>query len=138
LPLFGATETGLWNQLDPITGKNETFIHNNIFAGGYNVSMSSSVISNNPTATYLQGWTMLPSGILIHWGATAPFNGLATITLPAPYKQFTQIFTVVATPHNTNPAGTTYPVRFVDVLSNTQFRLSSTGLTAASFIVIGV
>ena len=137
-PTFAAGETGIYTFANPTTGKNELYVHKQTQAGTAEVAMTASTLGYQAPANDQEGWTRLPSGIIIAWGSTAGFNGLATITLSATISYFTNIFTVVVSPYNTVASSTTYPVRLVDILSNTQFRLNSTGLTAAKFIAIGV
>jgi hypothetical protein len=89
-------------------------------------------------ANDMGGWTYLPSGLLLHWGNTSgAFNGLYTVTVNPAFPAFTNIFTVIAMPQNANVAATTYPVRLVNIISNTQFRLYSNGNTFAMMLIIG-
>ena len=69
---FASGEVGLYNQLptaNPITGIDELFI-NKIVSGGaaVQVPMTASILStNNGPGTFSNGWTYLPSGILLKW-----------------------------------------------------------------------
>lgn len=72
-PTFLSGEVGLYNLLpvspSPITGIDELFI-NKIVSGGaaVQVPMTASILStNNGPGTFSNGWTYLPSGILLKW-----------------------------------------------------------------------
>lgn len=138
-PVPAAGDGCLYNKLFAGTGKNETHIHNQTQAGTANIPFSASVLSNIAPANNMQGWTYLPSGIQIRWeSTTVAFNGLYTHTVIPAFQPFAFIFAVIPTPSSLNPATAAVPVKLVDILSNTQFRLYSNGLTFADMLIIGV
>lgn len=133
-----AADNGLYNLANVFSTKNETYIHGQKFAGTMDTPMTSSVLSKFAPANNQNGWSYLPSGILMVWGTQTVFNGTVIVTLDPSYPVFTNIFTVIPTPYDTTEPAVTQSVRLIDILSNTQFRLKSTGATAAKFIIIGV
>lgn len=70
-PTFAAGEVGLYSFLDPTTSKNELYINktNQVTVTQIPASASLLSISSTPVAGS-NGWTYLPSGILIKWGIT--------------------------------------------------------------------
>ena len=85
LPTFLSGEVALYNMLptaNPTTGVDELFI-NKIVSGGaaVQIPMTASILStSNAPATFSNGWTYLPSGILAKWGQAsgAMFEGGAS------------------------------------------------------------
>jgi len=121
-PTFDANDAGLYNFLNPTTTKNELYVHKQTVAGTSNIPFTASYLSNNIPANNAAGWTYLPSGILMRWtGVTG--TGLTTVTLlPASTPAFSNIFIVF--PIMSTPAGyANAAVSFVDIISNTQFRV---------------
>jgi hypothetical protein len=133
-----AADNGFYNKLCATTAKNETYIHGQKSAGTTDIPFTASILSNSVPISDSTGWTYLPSGILMRWENVLGFNGTTTVTLGGGFPAFTTIYSVIATPYNLTEPSTTYPVRLVDILSNTQFRLKSTGLTGAKVLIIGV
>lgn len=82
---FAATEVGLYNSLNPVTNQQELYI-NKTLAGPItvNIPATASILSTNATpASGTQGWTYLPSGILMKWGTIPLSTGTpVTITFP--------------------------------------------------------
>jgi len=121
-PTFDANDAGLYNFLNPTTTKNELYVHKQTVAGTSNIPFTASYLSNNIPANNAAGWTYLPSGILMRWtGVTG--TGLTTVTLlPASTPAFSNIFIVF--PIMSTPTGdANAAVSFVDIISNTQFRV---------------
>jgi hypothetical protein len=133
-----AGDNGFYNKLYAATAKNETYIHGQKSAGTTDIPFTASILSNSVQISDSTGWTYLPSGILLRWENVSGFNGTTTVTLGGGFPAFTTIYSVIATPYNLTEPSTTFAVRLVDILSNTQFRLKSTGLTGAKVLIIGV
>ena len=77
---FAAGEVGLYNQLPtatPTTGVNELWINKNVSGGtAVQIPMTASILStNNSPGTISNGWTYLPSGILLKWGSSSMPSG---------------------------------------------------------------
>lgn len=79
-PVFGAGIAGLFNLLNATTAKNELNVHKQNQAGAVDVPFTASVLSNNAIPGITNGWSYLPSGILIKWGVINA-NGAGTATL---------------------------------------------------------
>jgi len=91
------------------------------------------------------GWTILPSGIILKWGAETK-TGAQTVVLPvaANIPVYTQIFSVQLTVKAAGGADSDTAVRVVDFSNPAQFDVyasprSTTGSTAVTFeyLVIG-
>lgn len=93
-PAFAATEIGLYNKVPaapfPLTTVGELFIQKST---GANIPMTASVQSS------VDGWTYLPSGIILQWnqGTSVPLVGNNVVSLPngAGQPRFNTIFTVM-------------------------------------------
>lgn len=86
-PTFTNPEIGLYNFVSPVTTINELFIRN---SSGVTTPITASAQTAN-------GWSYLPSGLLIKWGSAAVTrNTLSTVTFPigATIPAFTSIFMV--------------------------------------------
>lgn len=106
--LYGAIPTAA-----PLTGLNELFIKKQIPAApDITFPMTAALFAND-------GYTYLPSGILIKWGYAAPaLPNPVTITYD-PTIPFTQVFSVIANPVRPNPLAD--PNIFVTVDQNSVF-----------------
>lgn len=104
-PTFLSGEVGLYNLLPispfPLTTVNELFINKNTTGGAVTIPMTASVLSNNVAPGFTsQGWTYLPSGILLKWGFGTPVqNTLNNFTYPvnSSIPVFNQVFSVQVT-----------------------------------------
>lgn len=139
-PSFSAGEEGLYNQLFATTSKNELYVHKQTNAGTADIPYTASILSTvTAPAAGSAGWTYLPSGIILRWEQVASATGLTTVTLSGvTFPTFTQIITVFVTPFSTSTSDVDFAVRFVDVLSTTQFRVyvssrTSTGSGTGGF-----
>lgn len=138
-PILGVNN-GFYNVLDSgATEINQTFSRTQRFSGvGLDVPMTASVLSVANPAAGSDGFTFLPSGIILRWLSQAVVSGLQTITLPATlgYPVFNSIFQIIITPWN--PSVTTnISISLVNILSATQFRINASGVGAARILVIG-
>lgn len=120
VPTFSAGEDGLYNRLYAVTNKNELFSHIQTFAGTSNIPSTASILGQATPGASTNGWTYLPSGILMHWGLFSG-NGSATVTVDASFAPFTAIFTVILCPVNPAVGDVDFAVRLVDIISPTQF-----------------
>jgi len=82
-PTYAATQDGLYNLTSSITGIQELFIHKQIASSGtQDIPFTASLLSTNATpATGTAGWSYLPSGLLIKWGAGTA-DGATAYTFP--------------------------------------------------------
>ena len=81
---FAAGEVGLYNQLptaQPTTGVNELWINKQNSGGVVQIPLTASILSTNGSpASFSNGWTYLPSGILLKWGNQNMPSGSSTAT----------------------------------------------------------
>lgn len=73
LPGFGPTDTAFFNaQPNNLGGlainKQEMHIHAENNSGFYSIPFTASILSENTPANNAEGWTYLPSGIIMKWG----------------------------------------------------------------------
>lgn len=146
-PAFLAGEEGLYNlsYTPPASAaKNELYVHKQTLAGTADIPFTASVLSNTAPTDGMQGWSYLPSGLLIKWTGVAG-TGLTTFTFPAAAPTFTKIFAIYLTPYNGSTGDVDFAIRLVDVVSMTQFRVYFSARTtagaaagAANALIIGV
>lgn len=102
-PSFTAGNDGLYVLNNATTTKNEMYIHKQTQAGTTAIPFTASVMSNVATASCINGWSYLPSGLLMKWGTTAaaatPVAITPTVTGGGP--NFTKVFTVYVTGYDT-------------------------------------
>jgi len=140
-PTFAAGETGIYTFANPTTGKNELYVHKQTQAGTAEVAMTASTLSSVAPSNNQDGWTKLPSGIILAWYTVVGTLGTAVTDVNiggTVVDVFTNIFAVLPTPYWNDTGATTYAVRLVSITSNTVFRLKATGLTTAKCLIIGV
>lgn len=104
VPSFGAANSGLYLYSSLVTSTTELYVLSPRPAAAWeNVPMTSSCMSNTATASCVNGWSYLPSGLLIKWGTTAaaasPVSITPTVTSGGP--NFTKVFTVYVTGYDT-------------------------------------
>lgn len=130
-----AANNGFFNFLHPATAKNQTYSHNQLFAGTADVPMTASILSSAAAVQGMSGWTYLPSGIIMRWDVQAVIAGAQTITLPAlpGLTALTTIFNV-----NTTPATALLSVQLTGITNNTQFTIRSSGVGSIRILTIGV
>ncbi len=97
-PTFNAGEIGLYNKLSAVTGVNELFIVNS--AG------TTAPLTASQQAAHANGWTYLPSGVLMKWGNGNATAGLYTFVFPAApgIPAFNNIFSIQITTSYVNAA----------------------------------
>lgn len=135
-PVTAANEVALFSRQSALTGLSELCIANE---GAGAVYEFSSCLAN------ANGWTRLPSGILLKWGTSAS-NGLATLVFPvaATIPAFTTVFNIQLTPVDAAVTDANIAIRLVD-FTNLQFRsYGSARITAAAaaagftYLAIGI
>ncbi len=150
LPAFLPTETAIYNTVDLITNINQTFVHTKTLAGSADIPFTASFLGTHAPLNDADGWTYLPSGILIKWTYLSGPGGLNSFNVPFGANNgpaFTNIFAVSLTIRDIiNPAtDTDRAVRLVDISGPNSFRVyfsyrATTGPAAgtAKAIIIGV
>lgn len=99
-PSFTVSETGIYNANFVTTAAPETYLYHQSAVGGYGTPMSASILSTDAPVNGMDGWSYLPSGILVRWQSISG-NGLTTITVGGTGPAFTNIFSVFLVPVNT-------------------------------------
>lgn len=91
-PTFAVGSVGLYNKLSAVTSVNELFIVNS--AG------TTTPLTASQQAAHANGWTYLPSGVLMKWGSGISANpGVYTYVFPAApgIPAFANIFSIIVT-----------------------------------------
>jgi len=136
-PATAANELAVYSKESTLTSVAELFVRKE--SSGDEIEFTSAT-SATP------GWTRLPSGILLKWGASTK-TGAQTVTLPvaATVPVFTTIFSVQLTPVAAGGTDVDTFVRVVSFAAGTGFNVyasprSTTGTKAVNFeyLVIGV
>lgn len=88
VPAFIGVEDGLYNKVPaapfPLTGISELFIHKqrNQAPGNVDIPFTASILSTATPAVNSNGWTYLPSGLLLKWGTVPLIASPQTIVYP--------------------------------------------------------
>jgi len=98
-PAFVANTDYMYLLAYATTSTNELFLHKQTTAGISEVPFTASKMSNNAAASCEDGWSYLPSGLLIKWGvmpaASNPTAITPTVTSGGP--NFSHVFQVLLT-----------------------------------------
>ena len=96
--------------------------------------MSASILSSAAPVMGMNGWTYLPSGIIMRWDTQGVVAGAQTITLPAlpGLVALTTIFTV-----NITPVGAGLTASLLAITNNTQFTVNASGVGSIRILTIG-
>ena len=136
-PSFLAGEEGLYNaQLSSVS---ELYVHKQYNGTTAEIPMTASILSSSAPVSGGPGWTYLPSGIYMTWGATT-VNGNTTITLAHPPP--TQILNVQLTPITGSSSFVDAQLVINAIISNSQFSVvgtingSASNVTCA-YLVLG-
>jgi hypothetical protein len=116
VPTTGAGEVGLYCQTSAYTGNPELVVSHQSAAGI--TEFTSSLKAAN-------GWSYLPSGILLKWG-NATANGSTTINFPTAgtIPVFSSVFSMILTP-------------FQNVATDANIAVTLTSFSATSFVAYG-
>lgn len=121
---FSGTDRGFYSFVDPVTTRSEIYAHKSLAGGTQEIPITASILSfaGNPGAGS-NGWSYLPSGILIKWGIAVSTlvdpTGVTTVNFPAPgnVPAFTQIFSVILCPTANSSSYPIAPDIFVTLLN---------------------
>lgn len=103
-PAFSANTDYMYMLAYATTSTNELWVHKQTTAGLSEVPFTASAMSNNAAAACDDGWTYLPSGLLIKWGnqpATASSVSV-TPTATSGGPNFSRVFRVFVTPYDSS------------------------------------
>lgn len=147
---FASTELGQYNAVYSVSTKQELFINKTNQATVVQVPATASTLSvNSAPATYSGGYTILPSGIVLKFGAIAtPITGQSAIAIGGGNSTngpvFNGVITVLLTPWATNAGDVNFAVRLVSIDSPTQFTVYVSSRTSAgpgtgffTYLIIG-
>ena len=148
LPLANSTDDALYTFLNPTTGKNELYVHKQIFdAPTYTqIPMTASCMSNTTVASCVNGWSYLPSGLLMKWGMANITTSLTYVTINADSisggPNFTQVFQIMTTAVNKAAATADFSVvvtpGYGTGVGFTAYASNANANTALTYLVIGV
>jgi hypothetical protein len=133
-PTTAANEGGLYTRESAYTSATEMVYERE--SSGDKIEFTSSLKANN-------GWTILPSGLLLKWG-TSSGSGLKTVTftVSATIPAFTDVYSAFVTVEDSSASPNT--IATLNTFSNTQIKVycssrTSTSATSATFyyLVIG-
>lgn len=100
-PIFGGL-IGLWAENYPTTGQVELWNSINQQGGVNQYPWTASVLSNTAINAATNGWSFLPSGILIKWGVSNT-AGPANIDTICGGPAYTRVYNAQATLFNNSP-----------------------------------
>lgn len=129
-PSFSAGNDGLYTRIYATTAANELFVHKQSFAGVVQIPLTSSILSQSTPAANSNGWTYLPSGIIMRWESFTG-NGLTTVTLAGGPAAFSAILSIQLTPSSSAVGDDNFSVRLVSIDSTTQFKVYFSSRTSA-------
>ena len=143
-PSFLSTEQGLYNLVNSTTTTNEIYVHKQTVDSGTEVAMTASRMSSTAKATCVNGWSYLPSGLLIVWGNIGATSGSSVSITPVSSSSspnFSKVFKVFLTPSDT--AGTTFTCGQSTTPNDTTGNFSAflnnpSATTSINYLVIGV
>lgn len=140
-PVFAAGENGIYNLNNATTTKNEIYIHKQQNATTVEIPMTASTLSNSTPTGLTQGYTFLPSGLILAWGSQLILNaGTTTVNIPYTFSNANRILHVMISPSGLTSGGTVNgQVSFIAVASVNTFTASAQGPTnvVGKFLVIG-
>lgn len=130
-PTTSSTEIALYSKVG-ITGSQDLFIRQ--VSSGAVIDMTAS----NQATT---GWTYLPSGLILRWGAVGVTSTTQTYTLPTGggIPAFNNIFQIFVTPRDTS-SNTNFTIGLRSITGTTAFTVYSqnpTSATAMIYFIIG-
>ena len=118
---FGATELGLYNAVYGFTAKDELYINKTNQTTVVQVPMTASILSTNSApAAGAQGWSYLPSGLIIKWG-NMNGTGSTVVDISGIGPAYTNILSIYLTIDNALVSDVDIAVRLRNVISPTQF-----------------
>jgi|SRR5271165_3263752 len=136
---FLATELGLYNAVNATTTKNELYVNKTNQATVVQVPMTASTLSTSSSpAQGTQGWSYLPSGIIIKWGNTTG-TGLTLVDFTGLGPTYTNLLSVLLTVDNSTATDIDVAVRLRALVGPTQFSAwvsprTTTGSATSNFL----
>jgi hypothetical protein len=143
-PSFSANTDYIYMLAYATTSTNELWIHKQTTSGLSEIPFTASKMSNNNAVSSEDGWSYLPSGLLIKWGivpaAANPVAITPTITSGGP--NFTHVFQVLLTAEDSS-GSTNFTCGQKTVPDNTSGNFSAycahpSATTNIVYLVIGI
>lgn len=132
-PTVAADEVALFGRLSTLTNTSELCIRKESNGAVYEFTSAGATTN---------GWTRLPSGILLKWGGQAGVNGLTTITFPAgaTIPAFTSNFMVSVTTSYNSPTNDGPPNGFIRLVdwSTASFRIFASNRSSTGAQTLGL
>lgn len=142
---FPAGSVALYSAPSPITSQNELYVNKTNQATVVQIPVTASVLSvTSAPVVFSNGWSYLPSGILLKWGGNITANGLLTVTFPtgANIPAFTTCISVFLTLEDGTSGDANRSIRLQNV-NPTNFSVygsfrTSTGAAASVFTYLAI
>ena len=130
-PAFLAGEIGLYSLLNSLTTKNELYVANSS-TPTVRTPMTASLLSLTPNpGSNVDGWTYLPSGLLIKWGSgTANGNTAFLFPVSVNTPAFVGVMSMQITTYTNNVADTNTFAR-LSAFTNLGFNVYGSARTTA-------
>ncbi len=106
LSLGSVNDSALYCFVNPTTTVNELYVQKQINGGQAQIPMTASKMSASTYAASVNGWSYLPSGMLIKWGTVAATTASVAITptVTSGGPNFQHVFTAMVTPYDSSAA----------------------------------
>ena len=147
-PSFSGGNDGLYTLNYPTTMLNEMYIHKQVAGGGTaEIPFTASILSQGtyPPLINSDGFSYLPSGIILRWITIYGFTGLSIIDLTPLIPNFTIIFSVIMSPYSTSLTDDDFALRLVEIVDNTHIKIFvsnrttvGAGTGSAKVLIIGM
>lgn len=142
---FPSGVVALYSATDTVTSQNELYINKTNQATVVQIPATASILSVNSAPTvFSNGWSYLPSGILLKWGGNITANGLLTVNFPtgANIPAFTTCLTVLLTLEDGTAGDANRAIRLQNV-NPTNFSVygsfrTTTGAAASVFTYLAI
>lgn len=143
---FASTELGLYNAVYSVSTQQELFINKKNQATVVQIPTTASLLSaSSAPAAASNGYSYLPSGILLKWATISPTTGYQAVALAGSSSftgpAFTQILNVQMTPYGGGTGDANFAVRLVSIDSPSQIHVyvssrTTTGPATGQFMLL--
>lgn len=134
-PATAVNEAGFYANVGATSTISELFFRRE--NNGASIPMTERV-----SASATNGWTYLPSGIILQWGTATMNGGVSNLVVNLPRAFPTSIYSVTATPNNTPGGSFTDIIMAIQATSTTQItakRKTNFGSACSfNFLAIGI
>lgn len=144
LPVSSATDSALYCFVNPTTTVNELYIQKQVYGGQAQIAMTAASMSTITNSGCVNGWSYLPSGLLIKWGQVAMDAATLALTptVTSGGPNFNYVFQVMLTGYDSS-ANVNFTVGQRTVPNNTSGNFTAyannySSTTSVTYLVIGV